>query len=156
MKKALKKTFGILLAFFAVGQPIMYFGMKSIGELNNRDPFFESLTFLLFAFGAWALLSPSKKRTDEENTAEKEPDIKVNLGTSILVYILDTFLVLLTYIAIAVIFDLIGGGMQSTLGMIGSCLAIIAAIFVGVILPGPKGFVRLRNKRKDKNTPLQK
>lgn len=147
MKKILKKTFGIFCAIFAVLVPFVYFGMRSIGEETNSGIVAPVLMFLAFGYGAWSLLSPSKK--DKESTeTEDTPDVNVSLGISVLVYLVDAVLVLAAYVGTFLLCALIGGGAQSTMGMIGSLLAIVVAIGVGVVLPGPKKFMRMINKNK--------
>ena len=147
MKKILKKTFGIFCAIFAVFLPLTYFGMRSIGVETNSGIVAPVLLFLAFGYGAWSLLSPSKK--DKESTEmEDTPDVNVSLGISILVYLVDAVLVWAAFAGTFLLCALIGGGAQSIMGMIGGLLAILVAIGVGVVLPGPKKFMRMINKNK--------
>lgn len=146
MKKILKKTFGIFCAIFAVFMPLNYFGMRSIG-VETYSGIASVLLFLAFSYGAWSLLSPSKK--DKESTEmEDTPDVKVSLVISVLVYLVDAVLVWAAYVGTFLLCALIGGGAQSTMGIIGGLLAILVAIGIGVVLPGPKRFMRMINKNK--------
>lgn len=113
---------------------------------NPADLVMNVFIFALFAFFAWSLLSKPKKPTEEKLDEEiNKEGVKVKAGTAILVYLVDTIIVLIVLLLPSLIGALLN--VNSTVTTILGLLGWLQFILAIVLLPGPKRFQRMMNKR---------
>lgn len=149
MKTVFRKALGIFCILMCVGAILNFMSkMMFNSDRNTLDFITHIILFSFFAFSAWSLLSkPKKIKGENPEEVKKEEEIKVSLGTSILVYLIDAIIVIIVWALPSLFGSLLGANSAVTtiLGLLG-WLQFILAI---VLLPGPKKVQRLMNKRKE-------
>lgn len=147
MKEFFRKFGGVFCAIMAIGMPLSFLQMRSMGVgVGMLGPI---LAFLFFGIWAWVLLFPEKK--DQNPNAQDEPtssaEGKVSFGISFLVYLVDTIIVIATYMLPPILAILFNNGTPKQNSSIWGLVGFVLAIAVGILLPGPKKYMRMRNKK---------
>ena len=149
MKPFFKKFFGILCIIMCVADVLTFIANKvSDPALAEKSLGPAIFLFCVFAIGAWCLLTkPRDSEKDNGGERQDEQPVKVGVGTAILVYAVDGIIVILVWVLPVIIAILCNASNTATsnMGFVGMALAIAAII----LLPGPKEFQRMVNKRKN-------
>ena len=153
MKPFVRKFLGVVCAVICLGMPISALARKMTNpSVGMGGPIID---FIIFGILAWILLFKKKgtneKQRNENNPqpvaeqSEEQDEVQVGVLFSILVYFVDAIIVLLVYALPSIIVSIAGG--SQTLGFIMGLIGFLAAIAVGILLPGPKRLARYLRKK---------